>query len=99
MLSRNIFVDRTKQLMPDIPGITAHGFRSSFSTWVTETTTFEADMREVALAHQVGDKVAQAYQRGAMLAKRRTMMETWAAYCQGKGIDRKFRSEFIVVAA
>jgi len=97
--SADLFSMLARRVMPDIPGITAHGFRSSFSTWVTETTTFEADMREVALAHQVGDKVAQAYQRGVMLAKRRTMMETWAAYCQGKGIDRQFRSEFVVVAA
>jgi len=97
--SADLFSMLARRVMPDIPGITSHGFRSSFSTWVTETTTFETEMREVALAHQVGDKVAQAYQRGAMLAKRRTMMETWAAYCQGKGIDRRFRSEFVVVAA
>jgi len=40
--------------------LTAHGFRSSFADWTTEKTSFPAEVREMALAHSVGDKVEQA---------------------------------------
>src|SRR5262249_33278193 len=36
--------------------LTAHGFRSSFSDWCAEQTNFPAEVREMALAHAVGDK-------------------------------------------
>jgi integrase len=58
------FAGLPRQVMPDIKGITAHGFRSSFADWVSEGTVFEPDMIEIALAHQVGDKVVAAYRRG-----------------------------------
>jgi integrase len=37
--------------------VTAHGFRSSFRDWAGETTSFPADVCEVALSHLVGGKV------------------------------------------
>ncbi|MEC8196973.1 MAG: integrase arm-type DNA-binding domain-containing protein, partial [Pseudomonadota bacterium] len=40
-----------------------HGLRSSFRTWVAERTQFDGDMAEIALAHKVGSKVQQAYDR------------------------------------
>jgi integrase len=61
--------------------LTAHGFRSSFRDWVAEATTFPRELAEAALAHVNGDKTEAAYQRGDLLAKRRRMMEAWAAYC------------------
>jgi integrase len=67
--------------------ITAHGFRSSFSTWCAETTDTPHEVREVALAHANGDKVAAAYQRGDMFAKRRALMEAWAMCCTGGAPD------------
>jgi integrase len=39
---------------------------------------------EAALAHASGDKVEAAYKRGDALAKRRKLMEAWAAYCSGE---------------
>jgi hypothetical protein len=35
----------------------------------------------VALSHRLGDKVEQAYARGGLSAKRRRLMEEWAAFC------------------
>ena len=61
--------------------ITAHGFRSSFSTWCAEATRFEPDVREAALAHIIRDKTVGAYQRGTLLQKRRLLMEAWSKYC------------------
>ena len=64
---------------------TAHGFRSSFRTWVAEKTSFPGEVAEAALAHQNPNEVERAYQRGAMLEKRRKLMEAWGAYCDGGG--------------
>jgi integrase len=62
-------------------GATAHGFRSSFRDWCGEATNFPREIAEAALAHQVGSSVEQAYRRGDALAKRRKLMEAWAAFC------------------
>jgi integrase len=65
------------------PDITAHGFRATFSTWVTEQTDTPTEIRELALAHVSGDKVAAAYQRSVLLEKRRALMERWGRFCTG----------------
>jgi integrase len=61
--------------------ITAHGFRSTFRTWAAEQTNFARELAEAALAHVVGDKVEQAYQRGDLFEKRRRLMQSWSDYC------------------
>ena len=60
---------------------TAHGFRSSFRDWAAEMTHYPAELAEMALAHTVGSKVEAAYRRGDMFAKRRALMDDWAAWC------------------
>jgi integrase len=60
---------------------TTHGFRSSFSDWCAERTAFAAEVREMALAHAVGDKVEAAYRRGDLFEKRRQLAEAWAKFC------------------
>jgi len=64
-------------------GVTPHGFRATFSTWVTEQTDTPTEIRELALAHVSGDKIASAYQRSVLLEKRRTLMERWGRFCVG----------------
>jgi integrase len=66
------------------PGITAHGFRSTFRDWVAERTNFPSEVAEMALAHAVGDKVEAAYRRGDLFEKRRQLAEAWAQYCDGE---------------
>jgi integrase len=53
--------------------LTVHGFRSTFSDWCAEKTNVPSEVREMALAHAVGDKVEAAYRRGDMFAKRREL--------------------------
>jgi hypothetical protein len=59
--------------------LTAHGFRSTFSDWCSERTNFPAEVREMALAHSVSDKVEAAYRRGDLFQKRRQLAEAWAS--------------------
>ena len=64
----------------NLKGVTVHGFRSTFRDWAGEETTYPRDVAEMALAHQVGSKTERAYRRGKSLAKRRTLMDEWAAF-------------------
>jgi hypothetical protein len=52
---------------------------------VAEQTSFPSEVREMALAHQVGDKVEAAYRRGDLFRKRRQLSEAWARFCLGGG--------------
>jgi integrase len=63
------------------PGITVHGFRSTFRDWAAETTNYPNHVVEMALAHAIGDKVEAAYRRGDLFVKRVKLMTTWAEYC------------------
>lgn len=69
--------------------VTVHGFRSTFSDWAHETTAFPNHVIEMALAHAIKDKAEAAYRRGALLDKRRELMQAWADYCApSKGSSR-----------
>jgi integrase len=57
-----------------------HGFRSTFSDWCAERTATPAEVREMALAHTVGDKTEEAYRRGDLFEKRRELMQLWAKF-------------------
>jgi integrase len=60
-----------------------HGFRSSFRDWVSEETSFDGTVAEMALAHAIENKVEAAYRRGNLLDKRRALMAAWGDYCEG----------------
>ena len=61
--------------------LTAHGFRSTFSDWCAEQANFPSEVREMALAHTVSDKVEAAYRRGDLFEKRRQLAEAWGRFC------------------
>lgn len=61
-----------------------HGFRTSFRTWAQEKTNFPREVAEMALAHNVGNAVEQAYARSDLFDKRRRLMEVWAAFIGGE---------------
>jgi integrase len=63
------------------PGITVHGFRATFRSWAGGCTTHPRDVCEQALGHSIGSAVEQAYQRDALVAKRRVLMADWADFC------------------
>jgi integrase len=63
------------------PGVTVHGFRSSFRDWAAERTNVANHIVEAALAHAIGNKVEAAYRRSDLFEKRRKLMADWAAWC------------------
>jgi integrase len=64
--------------------LTAHGFRSTFRDWAGESTAHPREVIEAALAHRLKDKAEAAYARGDLFAKRRRLMEDWAAYLSAR---------------
>jgi len=65
--------------------ITVHGFRSTFRDYIAEKTELDGSIAEHALAHKLKDKSVAAYQRGAMMDKRRLMMQRYANYAYQAG--------------
>jgi integrase len=61
--------------------ITVHGFRSTFDDWVSETTTHEHIVKEMALGHVIKDETERAYRRGILLQKRIALMRDWELAC------------------
>ena len=57
-----------------------HGFRASFSSWCAESTAYPTEVREMALAHAIGDGTVAAYQRSDLFEKRRNLMADWAKF-------------------
>jgi integrase len=70
------------------PGLTTHGFRSTFRDWCGDATAFPREVAEAALAHKVGNAVEAAYRRGSALEKRRALMSDWTEYCERRPAAR-----------
>ena len=66
---------------------TVHGFRTCFRTWASEKTSADHAVMELSLAHAVGSQVERAYARSDLLAKRRRLMDQWAAFVTGVSAD------------
>jgi integrase len=87
---RKVFPDANSKTLLAVlrelrPGnVTVHGFRSSFRDWAAERSGFPAEVAEMALAHQVGSAVEQAYRRSDLFARRRQLADVWAAFCNGE---------------
>lgn len=74
MLSENTM---RKILQASRPGLTVHGFRTSFRQFAEEQTKFSREVKEYSLAHDVGSKVERAYNRGDYFEERSELMELW----------------------
>jgi len=57
-----------------------HGFRATFSSWCASSTSYPSEVREMALAHAIGDDTVGAYQRSDLFEKRRNLMSDWAKF-------------------
>jgi integrase len=64
-------------------GFTVHGFRSSFSDWVIDETSYGADLADMCIAHLTRGKVRAAYQRSPQLDKRRAILQEWSDFVTG----------------
>jgi integrase len=73
-----------------IEGVTVHGFRSTFRDWATEQTGADWDVIEQQLAHSLGNRAQQAYDRSRRLPARRTLMEAWERHCLGEAPSGAF---------
>lgn len=65
------------------PGVTIHGFRSTFRDWAGDCTAFDRETIEFALAHGITDATEAAYRRSTAIEKRRELMAAWEAFCEG----------------
>ena len=63
------------------PGMTCHGFRSTFRDWAGDFTAYPREVAEAALAHTLRDKTEAAYRRRDALDKRARLMQDWATFC------------------
>ena len=80
--SKPITTDAAMKLLKQMrPGLTAHGFRSTFRDWAAETTSHPREIIEQAMAHRLKDAAEAAYQRGDLLQRRAVLMKDWATYC------------------
>ena len=70
--------------LKDVDGepATLHGFRDSFGEWTQETGKPQ-DVADACLAHKETG-VRAAYFRSDLLARRRRLMDQWAAYLTGE---------------
>jgi integrase len=76
--------DGMKRLLGKLrPGFTVHGMRSSFTDWAADHD-YPSELREMALAHAVGDAVEQAYRHSTRINKRREMMTAWSNFALGE---------------
>jgi integrase len=69
-----------------IPGseLTLHGFRSTAMDWAADKTTAAKEVRDLMLAHAVGDKTEESYRRSDMFGRRRELSDAWAGYLDNK---------------
>jgi len=70
-----------KALQEHAPGMTVHGWRSTFTDWVAETTDVAPEISSTVLAHG-RDKTDAAYRRTQYIEKRYPVMEAWARYLE-----------------
>lgn len=62
---------------------TVHGFRSTFTDYLSEEHKVAREVREMALAHAIESNVEAAYRRGNLLSRRREAMQLWSDYLTG----------------
>jgi len=63
------------------PGLSAHGFRSSFRDWAADRTAYPREVAEQALAHAIPSAVEAVYRRSDLFEKRANLMRDWAKFC------------------
>ena len=56
---------------------TPHGFRTAFASWCQENG-IDRDVRELSLAHEIGNRTETAYARSDLISERRQALQDWA---------------------
>jgi integrase len=68
------------------PGLSVHGFRSSFRDWCAETGV-PRELAEACLGHAVTSKAEASYLRSDVLDQRRAVLARWAAFLTAPAIE------------
>lgn len=68
---------------------TAHGFRSAFKNWCSESEKARDEVSEAALAHTIKDRVKAAYLRTDFFEERKSLMEFWSTFCQAERVTKR----------
>lgn len=69
-----------KLLQSHVPGVTVHGMRAAFRTWAREDAMAPDDVAEMVLAHAIGSKTVQAYNRAKLVHERHKLLEQWGMW-------------------
>ena len=69
--------------------IVPHGFRAMFSTIANEKSDFNSDIIEVQLAHKIGSRVSQAYNRAQYLDQRKELVQWWGEWLDERAESNK----------
>ncbi len=83
-LAHDALIDKLNELRPD-DGYTVHGMRTAFrGDWALKNG-YPVELREMALAHSVGDAVIQAYSLppAELYTVRIPMTVAWNDFCTG----------------
>lgn len=78
-MSKNVLVNRLRDLGYAADVMSAHGFRSTASTILHEKD-WNHEAIETQLAHLTGTATSRAYNRSIYLPERKRMMQEWANY-------------------
>ncbi|ETX28824.1 tyrosine-type recombinase/integrase [Roseivivax isoporae] len=73
-----------KLLQSHVQGVTVHGMRAAFRTWAREDAMAPDDVAEMVLAHAIGSKTVQAYNRAKLVHERRKLLEKWGMWVMGE---------------
>jgi integrase len=83
-IAEGSMLDTLKEIRP---GVTVHGMRACFKSWAGACTPHPREVVEMALCHKVGNMAERAYARDSLLAKRRLVMNNWAAHIAHRPAD------------
>jgi integrase len=82
----HLFDDAMGLLLRELGGqSTVHGTRAMFRSWVTDhaLSVQDHDAAELALDHEIGNKVTRAYDRSDTIMQRRDLGERWSQFLIG----------------
>ncbi len=79
-MSDNTLISAIRRLDYSKEEFVPHGFRAMFSTIAHEKSKFTHEAIETQLAHTVGSRVSQAYNRAKYLDERVQLMQWWSDY-------------------
>jgi integrase len=70
------------------PGLTVHGFRSTFRNWAAEAGNFDWSVVKLSMAQRIArSRADKAYLRTDLLNKRRELLKAWAEFCRSGQTD------------